>query len=144
MEYIYEYFLEIVECKFARNSLTNVNIFLTNILKNINWHLFAGESHQVVKITVTYSTRLTLRAISRRTEECWKSRAMQRLVCFATISFISRFATAFPAVSARVSNDRLSTGTEHNAPCRGCRWIRFCIGSSDPDSGAMKLFKTYK
>ncbi len=29
--------------------------FLTNILKNIIWHLFAGESHQVVKITVTYS-----------------------------------------------------------------------------------------
>ncbi len=26
---------------------------LTNILKNIIWHLFAGESHQVVKITVT-------------------------------------------------------------------------------------------
>jgi hypothetical protein len=26
--------------------------FLTNILKNIIWHLFAGESHQVVKITV--------------------------------------------------------------------------------------------
>ncbi len=28
--------------------------FLTNMLKNIIWHLFAGESHQVVKITVTY------------------------------------------------------------------------------------------
>ncbi len=27
---------------------------LTNILTNIIWHLFAGESHQVVKITVTY------------------------------------------------------------------------------------------
>ncbi len=52
MEYIYEYFLEIVECKFARNGLTNWKSFLTNILKNIIWHLFAGESHQVVKITV--------------------------------------------------------------------------------------------
>jgi hypothetical protein len=56
MEYIYEYFLEIVECKFARNGFTNWKTFLTNILnlKNIIWHLFAGESHQVVKITVTY------------------------------------------------------------------------------------------
>ncbi len=54
MEYIYEYFLEIVECKFARNGLTNWKTFLTNILKNIIWHLFAGESHQVVKITVPY------------------------------------------------------------------------------------------
>ncbi len=56
MEYIYEYFLEIVECKFARNGLTNQKTFLTNILKNIIWHLFAGESHQVVKITVPYCT----------------------------------------------------------------------------------------
>ncbi len=54
MEYIYEYFLEIVECKFARNGLTNWKTFLANILKNIIWHLFAGESHQVVKITVPY------------------------------------------------------------------------------------------
>jgi hypothetical protein len=28
----------------------------TNIFKNIIWHLFAGESHQVVKITVPYCT----------------------------------------------------------------------------------------
>jgi hypothetical protein len=56
MEYIYEYFLEIVEYKFARNSFTNRKTFLTNILKNIIWHLFAGESHQVVKITVPYFT----------------------------------------------------------------------------------------
>ncbi len=54
MEYIYEYFLEMVECKFARNGLTNWKIFLSNILKNIIWHLFAGESHHVVKITVPY------------------------------------------------------------------------------------------
>ena len=27
MEYIYEYFLEIVECKFARNGLTNRKTF---------------------------------------------------------------------------------------------------------------------
>jgi hypothetical protein len=52
MEYIYEYFLEIVECKFARNGLTYRKTFLTNILKNIIWHLFAGEPYQVVKITV--------------------------------------------------------------------------------------------
>jgi hypothetical protein len=56
MEYIYEYFLEIVECKLARNGLTNWKFFLTNIVKNIIWYLFAGESHQVVKITVTFST----------------------------------------------------------------------------------------
>ncbi len=54
MEYIYEYFLELVECKFARNGLTNRKTFLTNIFKNIIWHLFAGESHQVVKFTVPY------------------------------------------------------------------------------------------
>jgi hypothetical protein len=30
--------------------------FFTNILKNIILHLFAGESHQDVKITVTYCT----------------------------------------------------------------------------------------
>jgi hypothetical protein len=34
--------------------LNQLQNFLTNILKNIIWHLFAGESHQVVKITVTY------------------------------------------------------------------------------------------
>ncbi len=57
MEYIYEYFSEIVECKFARNGLTNWKTFLTNILKNIIWHLFAGESHHVVKIIVPWYTR---------------------------------------------------------------------------------------
>ncbi len=51
---VYEYFLEIVECKFARNGLTNWKKIFTNIFKNIIWHLFAGESHQVVKITVPY------------------------------------------------------------------------------------------
>jgi hypothetical protein len=35
MEYIYEYFLEMVECNFTRNGLTNWKTFLTNILKNI-------------------------------------------------------------------------------------------------------------
>ncbi len=44
--------LELVECKFARNGFTNLKTFLTNIFENIIWHLFAGESHQVVKITV--------------------------------------------------------------------------------------------
>ncbi len=37
-----------------RNGLNKLKTFLTNILKNISWHLFAGESHQVVKITVPY------------------------------------------------------------------------------------------
>jgi hypothetical protein len=46
--------LELVECKFARNGLTNRKTFLTNIFENIIWHLFAGEPHQVVKITVPY------------------------------------------------------------------------------------------
>ncbi len=57
--YIYEYMLELVECKFARNGLTNWKTFLTNIFENIIWHLFASESHQVEKITVPYCTRLT-------------------------------------------------------------------------------------
>ncbi len=34
-----------------RNQLEN--FFFTNIFEKIIWHLFAGESHQVVKITVT-------------------------------------------------------------------------------------------
>jgi hypothetical protein len=54
IEYIYEYMLELVECRFARNGLTNLKTFLTNIFENIIWHLFAGEPHQVVKITVPY------------------------------------------------------------------------------------------
>ena len=56
MEYIYEYFSELAECKFARNGITNPKTFLTNIVKNIIRQLFAGESHQVVKITETYFT----------------------------------------------------------------------------------------
>jgi hypothetical protein len=36
--------------------LDQLKTFLTDIFKNIIWHLFAGESHQVVKITVTYSS----------------------------------------------------------------------------------------
>jgi hypothetical protein len=46
IEYIYEYMLEIVECKFARNGLTNWKTLLTNVFENIIWHLFAGESHE--------------------------------------------------------------------------------------------------
>jgi hypothetical protein len=34
--------------------LNKLKNFLNKHLKNIFWHLFAGESHQVVKITVTY------------------------------------------------------------------------------------------
>ncbi len=33
--------------------LNQLKAFLTKNFKNIIWHLFAGESHQVVKITVT-------------------------------------------------------------------------------------------
>jgi hypothetical protein len=35
IEYIYEYLLELVECKFASNGLTNWKTFLTNIFENI-------------------------------------------------------------------------------------------------------------
>ena len=42
-------FCGLLECRVARNGLTNWKTFLTNIFKNIIWHLFAGESHQVVK-----------------------------------------------------------------------------------------------
>ena len=62
IEYIYEYMLELVECRFARNGLTNWKTFLTNIFENIIWHLFAGESHQVVKITVPYCAYATVEA----------------------------------------------------------------------------------
>ncbi len=40
IEYIYEYLLELVECKFARNCLANWKTFLTDIFENIFWHLF--------------------------------------------------------------------------------------------------------
>jgi|LakMenEpi03Aug12_release.lakeMendotaPanAssembly.Ray.scaffolds.fasta_scaffold4332944_1 hypothetical protein len=43
----------LVESKFARNGLTIRKTFLTNIFKNIIWHVFTGESYQAVKITVT-------------------------------------------------------------------------------------------
>jgi hypothetical protein len=33
--------------------LNQLKTLLTNIFKNIIWHLFSGESHQVVKITLT-------------------------------------------------------------------------------------------
>jgi hypothetical protein len=49
----FEYFWDLVERKFAKNCLTNWKTFLTNIVKNIIWHLFAGKSHPVVKTTVT-------------------------------------------------------------------------------------------
>ncbi len=61
IEYIYEYLLELVECKFARHGLTNWKTFLTNIFENITKHLSAGESQQVVKITVTYCVGTTAR-----------------------------------------------------------------------------------
>jgi hypothetical protein len=35
IEYIYEFMLELVECKFARNGLTNWKTFLTNVFENI-------------------------------------------------------------------------------------------------------------
>jgi hypothetical protein len=60
--------LELVECKFARNGLTNWKTFLANIFENIIWHLFAGESHQVVKITVPYC--LHLKWILLSTQRC--------------------------------------------------------------------------
>ncbi len=34
IEYIYEYFLELVECKLARNGWSNLKTFFTLILKN--------------------------------------------------------------------------------------------------------------
>jgi hypothetical protein len=49
IKYTYECMLELVECKFARNGLTNWKTFFTNIFENIIWHLFAGESHQLWK-----------------------------------------------------------------------------------------------
>ena len=53
MEYIYEYFFGNSKMQIRKKWLYQLKKFLTNILKNIIWHLFAGESHQVVKITVT-------------------------------------------------------------------------------------------
>jgi hypothetical protein len=49
-----EVFLELVECKFARNGSTDWKTCLTNSILKIIWYLFAGETHQVLKTTVTY------------------------------------------------------------------------------------------
>ncbi len=46
-------------CKQWLNQLKN---FFCKHFKNIIWHLFAGESHQVVKITVTYYLYYMIRA----------------------------------------------------------------------------------
>jgi hypothetical protein len=91
IEYIYEYMLELVEYKFARNGLTNWKTFLTNIFENIIWHLCAGESHQVVKITVPYcrplliSSSVTKKLPKRRTVlfltvECSCQRPNQKVI----------------------------------------------------------------
>jgi hypothetical protein len=50
---VYEYFLELEELKFARNALTNYNFYNKTFLE-YDLLLFASESHQVVKITLTY------------------------------------------------------------------------------------------
>jgi hypothetical protein len=42
-----------IRMQIRKKWLNKLKNFLTNLLKNIIWHLFAGESHQVVKITVT-------------------------------------------------------------------------------------------
>jgi hypothetical protein len=60
VENIYEFFGNSI-MQFRKKWLNQLKNFLTNILKNIIWHLFAGESHQVVKITVTYLTTLLLK-----------------------------------------------------------------------------------
>jgi hypothetical protein len=44
--------------KIRKKWLNQLKKSLTNIFKNIICHLFAGESHQVVKITGTYNTYL--------------------------------------------------------------------------------------
>ncbi len=45
--------LESSRMQIRKNWLNQLKKFLTNILKNIIWHLFASESQQVVKIAVT-------------------------------------------------------------------------------------------
>ncbi len=40
--------------------LNQLKNFFNKHFKDIIWHLFAGESYQVVKITVTYSTSFLL------------------------------------------------------------------------------------
>jgi hypothetical protein len=41
----------------------------TNILKHIIWHLFAGESHKVVKITVTYWAPVNYLTVEEQVKE---------------------------------------------------------------------------
>jgi hypothetical protein len=41
-----------------RNRVNQLENFLTNIFKNIIWHHFAGESHQVVKLIATYKASI--------------------------------------------------------------------------------------
>ncbi len=91
IEYIYEYLLELVECKFARNGWTNWKTFLTNIFENIIWHLFAGESHQVVKITVPYCRQITV-------VTTWLPRVYLKYVCkqLLEINYASTWYTQWP------------------------------------------------
>jgi hypothetical protein len=56
--------LELVEygtVKICKQWLYQLKNCFKNMLKNIIWQLFAGESHQVVKITVTYKLMLQKR-----------------------------------------------------------------------------------
>ncbi len=57
-------------------NLTNWKKILTNILKNIIWHLFAGEFHQDVKITVAYCLGLPKLSnqIETKQQKCSKIR----------------------------------------------------------------------
>ncbi len=55
IEYIYE-FVRTSRMQIRKKWFNQLKNFLINIFENIIWHLFAGESHQVVKIIVTQQT----------------------------------------------------------------------------------------
>ncbi len=103
IDYIYEYMLELVECKFARNGLTNWNTFLTNIFVNIIWHLFAGESHKVVKITVPYVSIILPQRV-------FLNPALQNKKFFSI--FLRHFCPPGPG-SGHGSADLIESGSKH-------------------------------
>jgi hypothetical protein len=57
--------LELLECKFAKNSLTNEKLFSQTFVSI----LFDGESHQVVKITVIYGAVIIPRLTAQQGQE---------------------------------------------------------------------------
>ncbi len=72
--------------------LNQLKNFLTNIFENFIWHLFAGESHQVVKITVPYPTPYPQQSYRLEREGHWKGWAL-KLMYIKLTTYTSEYRT---------------------------------------------------